>query len=125
MKPTIRSQGGMGAAAFLFLIVLAIVVVTLVIKLGPVYMQYFEIRSIMQNLTEDPGLLKKGRHGVMRSIEDRLYLNYIENVTKNDFKLKKVENGYQLGVKYEVREHLLANLDALMTFSHQVVIKGQ
>jgi hypothetical protein len=61
----------------------------------------------------------------MRSIEDRLYLNYIENVTKNDFKLKKVENGYQLGVKYEVREHLLANLDALMTFSHQVVIKGQ
>ena len=125
MMPAIRSQRGMGAAAFLFLIVLAIVIVTLVMKLGPVYLQYFEIRSIMHNVTENPDLLKKGRHGVMRSIEDRLYLNYIENVTKNDFKLKKAENGYQLSVNYEVREHLLANLDALMTFSHQVVLESQ
>jgi hypothetical protein len=123
MKPTIRGQRGMGAAGFLFLIVLAIVIVTLVMKLGPVYMQYFEIRSIMHNVAEDPELLKKGRYGILRSIEDRLDINYIENVTKNDFKLKKVENGDQLSVKYEVREHLFANLDALMTFSHQVVIK--
>jgi hypothetical protein len=123
MKPTIRGQRGMGAAGFLFLIVLAIVIVTLVMKLGPVYMQYFEIRSIMHNVAEDPELLKKGRYGILRSIEDRLDINYIENVTKNDFKLQKVENGDQLSVKYEVREHLFANLDALMTFSHQVVIK--
>jgi len=123
MKPAIRSQRGIGAAAFLFLIVIAIVIVTLVMKLGPVYLQYFEIRSMMHDLTEAPDFLKEGRAHALRIIEDRLDLNYIENVTKNDFKLKKADNGYQLSVKYEVREHLLANLDALMTFSHQVVIK--
>ena len=35
---------------------------------------------------------------------------------------EKTDPGRLLGVHYEVREHLFANLDALLTFDHQTHI---
>jgi len=123
MKPAIRSQRGIAITALLFYVVLVIVVVTLVMKLGPVYMEYFEIRKVMQNLTDDPDLTGKGAYQISRSIENRLDINYFDSVKKDDFKIRKVKDGYRVSLKYDVREHILANVDALLTFSHQVVIK--
>jgi hypothetical protein len=122
MRRTIRSQRGIGIARLLFYLVLIMVGVTIVLKLGPRYIEYFEIRAVMQNLAKDPSLAGKDRYRLTRVLEDRLYMNYLEVVKAKDFKFQKTDKGYRVSLKYEVKEHLFANVDVLLTFSYAVLV---
>jgi len=122
MRRTIRSQRGIGIAGLLFYLVLIMVGVTIVLKLGPHYIEYFEIRSVMRDLAKDPSLAGKDRHGLRRVLEDRLYMNYVEVINAKDFTYQKTDKGYRVRLKYEVKEHLFANVDALLTFSYEVLV---
>jgi len=120
MKTGIRSQRGIGVVQLLFLVAIVAATLTIVLKLGPYYKQYFEVRSVMQEVRDDPELVGESRLDIMKSLSNRLYINYITGIKAKDFKLKKAKNGYELSVKYKVQEHLFANVDVILTFSHAV-----
>lgn len=122
MRNRMRHQGGIGLTGMLFFLALAIFFVTVALKLGPHYMEYLEVRSVMRSLTEDSSLAEGGKSGIVKAIGNRLTINYIEGVDTKDFKIKRVKNGYQVGVKYDVREHLFANVDVLLTFQYEVQV---
>ena len=46
----------------------------------------------------------------------RLYINYSDNVKKEDVKFERIEGGWRMKVNYEVRRELVGNLDVVGKF---------
>jgi hypothetical protein len=122
IRRTIRRQHGVGIARFSFYLALVIIALTIVLKLGPSYVEYLEIRSVMKGLAEDSSLAREGGYRLARILDDRLHINYIDSVSVKDFELKKTEKGYRVGVRYQVIEHLFANVDVLLNFHYEVLV---
>jgi len=122
MKHAVQRQRGIGLLALLFFLCLAIFVVTVAAKLGPHYMEFLTIRSVMQELKEDPSLSNMGKNSVLATVGKRLYINNVKSVATKDFAYRPTKNGYLLGVDYKEQEHLFGNLDVVMTFSHEVQV---
>ena len=92
------------------------------LKLGPHYLQFWAVRSVMYDMARDPNATAMGRQALIQSLEKKLYINDVRSVKNENFSFEKTDTGRLLGVHYEVREHLFANLDALLTFDHQTLI---
>ncbi|MBV5275508.1 MAG: DUF4845 domain-containing protein [Lamprocystis purpurea] len=119
-------QQGMGMSAILFVLVVVIFAMTLLFKLGPSYMSFFTLKSIMNSVAESPEPILGGKPAVMRQVENQMMVNDVRSVDSKAFTVKKSgENTLDLTVDYEQRTHIFANVDAVLTFKHTVVVKGR
>jgi hypothetical protein len=125
MKLSMRRQRGFSMMGALFFLVLAGFFLTIAVKLGPHYMEFMTIRSVMQDVSEDPSLAQAGRKSVLETISDRLYVNNVRNVDPKSFKFQKTTQGYRVSVDYQAQEHLFANVDAVLSFNHEVSVGGR
>ena len=121
MQRNLEQQRGVSLLGILFLIAIAAAIVTVGLKLGPDYMQYAIVKSVMDKSVADPEVAHS-RRAVLRKINNDLYINEIRSLKRRDFTFTPVANGTDLTVHYEVREHLFANIDAVVAFSHTVNI---
>jgi hypothetical protein len=118
-----RSQTGASLSGILLGLVLAALLGTVAIKLAPHYMTFLTVKSVMNDIEEDPETAGLGRKAVLDLVNKRLYINGVSSVSTDVFTFTPQQRGKELGVQYEVREHLFGNLDALLTFAHKVRIK--
>ena len=122
MNPSLRPQRGMTLISILLIIGIAGIFLTVAFKLGPHYMQFMTIRSIMDEVKNDPESKGLSKTLLLDRIGKRLYINDIRSVKEKDFKLERVSDGRQISIQYEAIQPLFGNLSALMKFSHAVVI---
>jgi hypothetical protein len=121
MHRTLQQQRGISFLGILFALALGGMIVTIGLKLGPHYMQYAVVKSVMDKAVADPEV-PQTRRGVLDKINKDLYINEIRTLTPQDFTFTPVANGTDLTVDYEQREHLFGNIDAVVVFSHTVTI---
>ncbi len=91
------------------------------LKLGPHYLQFWTVRTVMDDTARDPDAATMGRQAIIQTLEKKLYINEVRSVKNESFSFEKTDTGRILGVHYEIREHLFANLDAVLTFDHQTL----
>lgn len=126
MRKMSAGQQGIGMTGVLFGIAVAVFVLTVLFKLGPAYMNYWSLRSIMNSVAESPQPIAGGKPEIMRAFETRMMVNDIRNVDAKSFTVKRAgENALDVSLDYERREHLFFNVDVVLTFHHAVVVKGQ
>jgi len=119
-------QQGMGTSSILFVLVVVIFLLTVIFKLGPSYMSFLTMKSVMNSLAESPEPILGGKPAIMRVLENRMMVNEIRSVDAKSFTLKKAgEETFDLAVNYEQRQHLFFNIDTVLTFKHAVVVKGR
>ncbi|WP_295446639.1 DUF4845 domain-containing protein [uncultured Thiodictyon sp.] len=119
-------QKGMGASGMLFVLVVVITLGTVLFKLGPCYMSFYTMTSIMKDVAAAPEPIVGGKPAIMRIMESRMMVNNIRGVDAKSFTLKQTgDNTSELTVDYEQREHLFFNIDAVLTFHYTVVVKGR
>jgi len=107
-------------AAWLFV---AIGVMTLLLRLGPLYMESMQVRSVMDSIAEDPDVPGLPKHEINRMLAMQLDINQVPNVKLSHFAYKRAENGgLELVLKYEVRRHIFFNIDAVTMFDYSVTI---
>jgi len=117
-----HASHGFGVISTLILIGLIAGAATAAFKLGPHYLQFWTVRSVMEDISRDPATAAMGPQGVIQSLEKKLYINDVRSVSRDSFTLEKAQVGRELSVHYEVREHLFGNLDAVLVFSHLSLI---
>lgn len=117
-----QRQRGVSLLAMLFALVIAGFFLTIGVKLGPHYMEFLTVKSVMQDVAEDPALAKGGKMNVFKTIQNRLYINSIDSIDLKSFSYQKTTSGYRVSVDYKVQEHLFANVDAVLAFNHEVVV---
>ena len=113
---------GFSLIGALFWVLLIGGVVTLGLKLGPYYLQFWTVRSVMDDTARNPEVAAMGRQAIIQTLEKKLYINDVRSVKNENFSFEKTDTGRVLGVHYEVRDHLVANLDVVLTFDHQTLI---
>ncbi len=123
MMPSYRtSHRGFSLIGALVWILLIGGAATVGLKLGPYYLQFWTVRSVMDDTGRNPDIAGMGRQAIIQTLEKKLYINDVRSVKNENFSFEKTDTGRVLGVHYEVREHLFANLDAILTFDHQTLI---
>ncbi len=111
-----RKQSGMTLTSFV--VVLAVVGFGLYIgmKLFPMYQEYYSVRTAMKGLANEPGSANMDPSKLQDLFFRRLYINYSENVKKEDVKFERIDGGWRMKVNYEVRRELVGNLDVVGKF---------
>ena len=122
MMPSYRTAShGFSLIGALFWVLLIGGAVTLGLRLGPYYLQFWTVRSVMDDTARNPDVAAMGRQAIIQTLEKKLYINDVRSVKNENFSFEKTDTGRVLGVHYEVRDHLVANLDVVLTFDHQTL----
>jgi Domain of unknown function (DUF4845) len=120
-----RKQSGMTLTSFV--VVLAVVGFALYIgmKLFPMYQEYYSVRMAMKSLAKEPDSANMDPSKLQDLFFRRLYINYSENVKKEDVKFERVDGGWRMKVNYEVRRELIGNLDVVGKFETSQDMTGR
>ena len=121
---TKTKQTGMTFISLMLLLVILGFLALLVLRLAPIYMENYTIRSVLAGLKQEPGLAQQSAHEIRSMVENRLYINEVRRFDKQRsheyIRLKKEEDKLKISIDYEVRQHIAANVDALVSFANSV-----
>jgi hypothetical protein len=104
-----------------WLIVLALIgfFALLIMRLGPIYLENYTVKMALESMENEPGLGEKTPSEVRYMFQQRMDMNYITRLTKDAVKIRREGGVTYLEVNYEVREPLLGNVDAVVTFKEK------
>lgn len=117
MKSKQLGLSPIGILAFTCLFALAVV---LALKLTTHFIDYYQIKGIFERIQKDPEIEEMDEDTIYKKIQSRIYISGLR-----DFKMKDStyiaiddEGEVLLEFNYEVREHILGNLDVILSFSY-------
>lgn len=118
MKRQPRQVRGMTLIGFLMVLALVLFAAYLGIKLVPIYLNHFSVVSDMRAVAAEPGSANTAPQSIRRKLMTRLDLSYVKHVEPENIRIER-SDGTRLIVSYEVEEHLIGNIDAIIRF-HRV-----
>lgn len=113
---TMKTQRGMTLTSFLVVLMVVGFALYVVMKLFPMYQEYYAVRAAMKSLANEPGISSMQPANIQSMFFKRLYISYSENVKPANVKFERKDNGWQMRVNYEVRRPLVGNLDVVGNF---------
>ena len=111
-------QRGITAIGWLVILILVGFIALLTLKLAPIYMENYTIRMVVESLQNEPDVANKRRSDIRYMLQSRLDINYITTLPRNAIKIKKSGGKIVIDIVYEVREAIIANVDAVVSFNH-------
>ncbi|MCZ6642741.1 MAG: DUF4845 domain-containing protein [Gammaproteobacteria bacterium] len=110
-------QRGAGTAAWLAGAIALVSIVTLTLRLGPHYIDFRTLQAIMDSLPADEVHAMDNR-SVRDLLQKRFLINNIRDMRVRDIMtFDRSKKGTQIIVTYEKREHILFNIDVVLTFT--------
>lgn len=94
------------------------------IKLTPVYLENFSVKSSLSSLAEEES---QGLGvGELRSrLLKRLEINNVSHVSERDIDVSKTADSTKVSVQYEVVEPFYGNVSILLSFDESVTLSGR
>lgn len=122
MRAPYYRQQGMSLFGWLVAVVVIGFFALIALKLVPVYMESFEVGSIVSNLANDEDVSGHDRGAIMSTLMKRFDINDVNNVDRRDVHIIPVNGGSRVVVEYEVRVPLMGNLSAVAHFKKEAVV---
>ena len=114
MKSLNKQIGGMYNTLFILFCLGGGALLTMTV--APIYMNEAKANKIVSQVSAQPGSGKASTSELRQSMQRRWDVDDVKYLTVKDVKLKKTKQGKLLAYKYEVRKHLFANWDLVLTF---------
>jgi hypothetical protein len=112
-----RTQSGITLLGFIIVLAVVGLFAYIGMKLFPMYSEFYAVKSALKGLSAEPGIGNTDPAKIQDLFFRRLYISYAENVKQENVKIKRVDNGWQMDVSYEVRKPMIANLDVVGKFN--------
>lgn len=126
-----HKQKGMTFIGMLFTVVVIVMAATIIMRVIPVYIQYYSIIKSIKGLnTLSPSALTgdpMADVSVLKSIVDkRLDINGVDNLKGNQLMIEPIgANKFKVKLKYQVIKPLVYNISLLFDFDHtEEVVTG-
>lgn len=112
-------QRGMGFWGYIFALFLVSVVVTLGLRLGPHYMNHRTVQSIVDSLASEK-VHQMEKRDIRELLKKRFKINTLYDLEPNKIvTIERAKDVTRLLVAYEVRETMVANVDAVLVFNDE------
>lgn len=112
-----NKQRGASLLGLLIVVVVGGFFLLLGVRLVPVYLEYFTVKSIAQSVAEDRALSEASIQEINEALKTQMQLNEVRRDREEIFQVERRSGGgVALAVDYERREPLLANVDLVITF---------
>jgi hypothetical protein len=111
----IRQSRGMTLIGFIIVLALVLFAAYLGMKLVPIYINHYSIVTEMRALAAEPGSANMAPQTLRRNLMARFEVSYVRHVRPEDIRVERGQTT-SLIVSYEVQEHLIGNIDALIRF---------
>ncbi|WP_417565890.1 DUF4845 domain-containing protein [Marinobacter sp.] len=118
-------QGGASALTMMVMVLFFGGLLTLVIKLGPAYLDDITIQEALESLDGTEGLSKMGPAQVRTLMNKRLSVNNVRGFDAKNISVEKDGELVVIKVDYEVRNNLFSNVDTVVHFKHEYEMKGK
>ncbi|MBT8148992.1 MAG: DUF4845 domain-containing protein [Gammaproteobacteria bacterium] len=115
-------QRGLGMLGMLVVMLIGGLLLTCVVKMAPVYIGNWNIKSILSDIEEQfqgAGPIEKEQ--IVKKIQKRMNIDMVDAITMNDIKVKKEKGRYVVTANYEKRVNLMGNVDIVMVFADNTV----
>jgi Tfp pilus assembly protein PilE len=119
-----RRQQGITLMGFLMVLVVVGAVALIVMKLFPMYTEFYNAKGAMEEFAASPGSGNKPLPQIQREMERRFDVAYVSTLTGKDIKVAREGRVLVMSVNYEVRKEMIGNLDVVGRFSHSVELQG-
>ena len=121
LKPGSRrsTQTGMSFVGILVIVVIVASAVTVLLKIGPHYIDFYAVKSVIEDLPAQK-VHEMSRSEIKESLQKRFKVNNLRDFKVVDIlKIDRGRDDTVLKVNYEQREHLVSNVDIVLTFEEQ------
>jgi Domain of unknown function (DUF4845) len=94
----------------------------IVMRLVPVYLEYFGVVKAMEQLKDEPGVAQKPVEQIRRDLSFKFDTGYVDaaSIPPQAIQLKRDSGAATLRIAYEKRVPFLYNVDLLVTFDKSV-----
>ncbi|KPP98110.1 DUF4845 domain-containing protein [Marinobacter sp. HL-58] len=122
---SMRRQSGASALVIMIMVLFFGSLLTLVIKLGPAYLDDITIQEALESLEGTEDLSEMGPSQVRSLINKRLSVNNVRGFDAKNISVEKNGEFVVINVDYEVRNNLFRNVDTVIHFQHEYEMKGK
>ncbi|NOZ54240.1 MAG: DUF4845 domain-containing protein [Gammaproteobacteria bacterium] len=119
---TCHRQRGLTVVSIVALLGVLAFFVLIALTLAPVYMENFSVNSHLDRLVNDASIADKTKDEIRNTLMKRFSIDNVDDVAREDIIITENETGYEVEVDYEVRKHILGNIDVVVFFNEKVNI---
>jgi hypothetical protein len=116
----IKKQQGLTFISWLVILSVAGFLVLVGIKVTPVYIENYAVKSILQSLKHEPFAARKSVRELKSMVLKRLDVNSIRTLTGDDITIKRDKSKTTIRIAYEERRHIFYNAFIVMVFDESV-----
>jgi len=114
-------QAGMTTLSWLLVVMAAGFFLVCLVKLGPVYMESWTVKSIITQAAEEARGEGLGKAQVHERIGKKLLINTVTGMTMADVEVRGQGDDMVIDAIYEVRKPLMFNIDVVVKFDDMIV----
>ena len=113
-------QRGLTVIGMLLLIVVLGFMALVAMKVIPMYIQYFTIKSTIESIRKEPQLAQMGLMEIQTAIQKRFDIGYVDKITAKDIKLRNDRSGRVLDLVYEDDQPLFYGLHIVLKVNEAI-----
>jgi hypothetical protein len=117
-----RYSRGITLLGFLILLCVAGFFAYIIMKLAPVYIEYFGVVKAMEQVKDEPGAAQRSLEEIRRDLNVKFDLQYVDekDIPPQAIQLKREASGPTLRIAYEKRVPFMYNIDLVASFDKSV-----
>jgi hypothetical protein len=121
-----RNNRGLTLIGFLILLGVGGFFAYIVMRLLPIYVEYFGVVKSMEMVKQEPGSAQKPIEEIRRELNSKFNTQYVDDasVPPQAIQLKREAGGATLRIAYERRVSFMYNIDLVATFDKSVILSN-
>lgn len=117
-----HKQKGMTGIGWMMVIGMIVFFAVVGMRAFPMYMEGFKVNGALQSLKEQPGVTKKTKSEIVKLLFNRFQVDDVTNVTREDIVIEKSDGVLVVTIDFEIRTHVMGNVDMVGKFNKEVEV---
>lgn len=115
-----NKEQGMTVIGMLLLIIVIAFVALIGMKVVPMYIQYYSIRSTVESIRKEPQLAQMSTQDIHTGIQKRFDIGYVENVKATDLKVRNERGGRVIDLVYQDEREVFNKLFVVLKVNESI-----
>jgi Tfp pilus assembly major pilin PilA len=113
-------QRGMTVIGMLLLLVVIGFIALVAMKVVPMYIQYYTIKSTIESVRKEPQIAQMTQTDIQNAIQKRFDIGYVDKITARDLKIRNDRSGRVLDLVYQDERALFYGLFVVLKIDEAI-----